>query len=451
MWFFNGRVGTGLVPCERLPFPLTNQQIVHKWGIFHGHVWNARGCCKWDFHWVRFVFRGGHTQFTGITFRCELFYHLLTYLSFCVHRGPVVNLWPLEQTWANHRFFMSFYGFHVCTDPKCHNCILRKSRIFIYTKPMYRKKWNNVSEFVRCFQNHPAALWVITLSAPFCRRSLCLSGPTLSGRPHLWQVQPKRSLQRSPAADIWVLVKVWIHNVMTKPCPFRVCLIPIVWISACTIPCSMIIDALLVALFLAECPFRQGSPESYLSHAMWAKGASVCICAFDLRSGLLQVGTGAARQVSWNRVKMDTTFRLVIHHREMLCPQMTLPRWRVQDVSPMICSRCLHRNLQVTRTLGRGVVWLVIHWRVHGFMVNGFVAVVAPPISIEPISLPRRWRRMARGCTFRKVPLLSSSPWVRPLGEGRDDQSMVATLLVRLMVLNVIPRRKATPLTHWLN
>ena len=60
------------------------------------------------------------------------------------------------------------------------------------------------------------------------------------------------------------------------------------WISACTIPCSMIIDALLVALFLAECPFRQGSPESYLSHAMWAKGASVCICAFDLRSGLLQ-------------------------------------------------------------------------------------------------------------------------------------------------------------------
>jgi hypothetical protein len=30
----------------------------------------------------------------------------------------------------------------------------------------------------------------------------------------------------------------------------------------------MIIDALLVALFLAECPFRQGSPESYLSHAM---------------------------------------------------------------------------------------------------------------------------------------------------------------------------------------
>lgn len=210
----------GSVPVlylARLPFPLTNQQIVHKWGIFHGHVWNARGCCKWDFHWVRFVFRGGHTQFTGITFRCELFYHLLTYLSFCVHRGPVVNLWPLEQTWANHRFFMSFHGFHVCTDQKCHNCILRKSRIFIYTKPMYRKKWNNVSEIVRCFQNHPAALWVITLSAPFCRRSLCLSGPTLSGRPHLWQVQPKRSLQRSPAADIWVLVKVWIHNVMTKP------------------------------------------------------------------------------------------------------------------------------------------------------------------------------------------------------------------------------------------
>ena len=31
----------GSVPVlylARLPFPLTNQQIVHKWGIFHGHV-----------------------------------------------------------------------------------------------------------------------------------------------------------------------------------------------------------------------------------------------------------------------------------------------------------------------------------------------------------------------------------------------------------------------------
>ena len=108
--------------------------------------------------------------------------------------------------------------------------------VIICTKPMYRNKWKHVSKFVCYFQDHPAAFLVITLSSPFCRCSLCLSGPTLSGRPHLWQVQPKGSLQWSPAAHIWLRGKVWLHNVMVKPWShvfLRFRFIPMVLLCSC--------------------------------------------------------------------------------------------------------------------------------------------------------------------------------------------------------------------------
>ena len=100
----------------RLPVPLTNKPSVHQLVL------------QMDFHWVL-----RHTQLTEKTFRCGFWCGFV--FSFVNMSIPLRPPWPscrFMTAWANHRCFMSFNGFHLCTDPTCHNCTLTYNLYGVY-------------------------------------------------------------------------------------------------------------------------------------------------------------------------------------------------------------------------------------------------------------------------------------------------------------------------------